>query len=38
MFQAIQLMKSNYDLNYLEVHGKDLIENPKTIILSMCEF
>ena len=38
MFQAIQLMKSSYDLNYLEVHGKDLIENPKTIILSMCEF
>ena len=38
MFQAIQQMKSNYDLNYLEVHGKDLIENPKTILLSMCEF
>ena len=38
MFQAIQQMKSKYDLDYLEVHGKDLIENPKTILLSMCEF
>ena len=38
MFQAIQQMKSNYDLDYLEVHGKDLIKNPKTILLSMCEF
>ena len=38
MFQAIQQMKSNYDLDYLELHGKDLIENPKTILLSMCEF
>ena len=38
MFQAIQQMKRKYDLDYLEVHGKDLIENPKAIILSMCEF
>ena len=38
MFQAIQQMKSKYDLDYLEVHGKDLIENPKNILLRMCEF
>ena len=38
MCLAIQQMKNSYDLNYLEVHGKDLIESPKTIILSMCQF
>ena len=38
MFQAIQQIKHKYDLNFLEVHGKDLIENPKTTILNMCRF
>ena len=38
IFQAIQQIKQKYDLNLLEVHGKDLIENPKTTILSMCSF
>ena len=38
MFQAIEQMKSNYNLDYLEVHGKDLIENPKAVILNMCQF
>ena len=37
-FQAIQQVKRKYDLNLLEVHGKDLIENPKVTILSMCDF
>ena len=38
MFQAIQQIKHKYDLNFLEVHGKDLIENPKTTILNLCRF
>ena len=37
-FRAIQEAKRKYDLNLLEVHGKDLIENPKATILSMCRF
>ena len=37
-FHAIQQVKHKYDLNLLEVHGKDLIENPKGTILSMCSF
>ena len=37
-FEAIQQVKSKYHLNVLEVHGKDLIENPKSTILSMCSF
>ena len=37
-FEAIQQVKSKYHLNVLEVHGKDLIENPKATILSMCSF
>ena len=32
MFRAIQQIKHKYDLNYLEVHGKDLIANPKAIV------
>ena len=38
MFQAIEQMKSKYHLDYLEVHGKDLIKNPRTTILGMCSF
>ena len=38
MFQAIQQIRHKYDLNILEVHGKDLIENPKATILLMCKF
>ena len=38
MFEAIQQIKHKYDLNYLEVHGKDLIANPKANILKMCDF
>ena len=37
-YQAIQNLKYKYNLNLLEIHGKDLIENPKTTILSMCNF
>ena len=37
-FQVIQEVKNKYNLNLLEVHGKDLIENPKTTILGMCSF
>ena len=37
-YRAIQQLKHKYDLNLLEVHGKDLIENPKATILSMCSF
>ena len=37
-FQAIQNVRNKYNLNLLEVHGKDLIENPKSTILSMCDF
>ena len=36
--EAIQQLKHKYDLTLLEVHGKDLIDNPKTTILSMCSF
>ena len=36
--EAIQQVKRKYDLTLLEVHGKDLIENPKATILSMCDF
>ena len=38
MSQAIQQIKHKYDLNYLEVHGKDLIANPKSNIVRMCNF
>ena len=37
-YRAIQMVKYKYNLNLLEVHGKDLIENPKATILSMCSF
>ena len=37
-FKAVQQIKHKYNLNILEVHGKDLIENPKATILSMCSF
>ena len=38
IFKTIQKIKQKYNLSLLEVHGKDLIENPKTTILSMCSF
>ena len=37
-YKAVLLLKYKYNLNVLEVHGKDLIENPKVTILSMCSF
>ena len=38
LFQAIQEAKEKYNLDVLEVHGKDLIGNPKDSILKMCNF
>ncbi|XP_065896154.1 uncharacterized protein [Dysidea avara] len=38
LFQAIQEAKGKYNLDLLEVHGKDLIGNPKDSILKMCNF
>ena len=38
LFQAIQDAKEKYSLDLLEVHGKDLIDNPKDSILKMCHY
>jgi len=38
LFQAIQEAEEKYNLDVLEVHGKDLIGNPKDSILKMCNF
>ena len=36
--QAVQQIKNKFNLTLLEIHGEDLIENPKAIILSICQF
>ena len=36
--QAVQQIKNKYDLSLLEIHGEDLIENPKAVMLSICQF
>ena len=36
--RAVQQIKNKFNLTVLEIHGEDLIENPKSIILSMCQF
>ena len=36
--QAVQQIKNKFNLTLLEIHGEDLIENPKNIILSICQF
>ena len=32
------MLRYKYNLNFMAVHGKDLIEDPKGTILSMCNF
>ena len=36
--QAVQQIKNKYNLSLLEIHGEDLIENPKAVMLSICQF
>ena len=37
-YRSIQMLRYKYNLNFMAVHGKDLIEDPKATILSMCNF
>jgi len=37
-YQAIEDAKVRFDLDVIEVHGKDLIADPKKVINEMCEF
>ena len=38
LYRSIQMLRHKYNLNFMAVHGKDLIADPKTTILSMCNF
>ena len=37
IYQAIEEVKIKYNLDVLEVHGKDLIADPKKVIMTMCD-
>jgi len=38
LFQASELMRQQFNLDVMDVHGKDLITNPMVIINRMCDF
>ena len=38
IYQATEEIKIKYNLDVLEVHGKDLIADPKKVIMKMCDF
>ena len=37
-FQASELMRQQFNLDIMDVHGKDLITNPTVIVNKMCDF
>jgi len=37
-YKAIEEMKVKYNLDVLEVHGKDLIADPKKVLTMLCDF
>ena len=38
VYQSIEEMKVKYNLDVLEVHGQDLIADPKRVIMKLCNF
>ena len=38
VYQSIEEMKMKYNLDVLEVHGQDLIADPKKVIMKLCNF
>ena len=38
LFQASELIRQQFNLDIMDVHGKDLIANPMVIINKMCDF
>ena len=38
LFQASELMRHQFNLDIMDVHGKDLITNPMVIVNKMCDF
>jgi len=38
IYKATEEIKVKYNLDVLEIHGKDLIANPKKVIMKMCDF
>ena len=38
LFQASELMRQQFNLDIMDVHGKDLITNPTVIVNKMCDF
>ena len=38
LFQASELMRQQFNLDVMDVHGKDLITNPTVIVNKMCDF
>ena len=38
LFRASELMRQQFNLDVMDVHGKDLITNPMVIINKMCNF
>jgi len=38
LYNATEKIKAKYNLDVLEVHGKDLIADPKKVIWKMCNF
>ena len=38
VYQSIEEMKVKYNLDVLEVHGQDLIADPKKVIMKLCNF
>ena len=38
LYQGAEVMRQQFNLDIMDVHGKDLIANPKVIINKMCDF
>ena len=38
LYQGAEMMKQKFNLDTMDVHGKDLIANPKVMINKMCDF
>ena len=38
LFQGAEMMRQQFNLDTMDVHGKDLIANPKVMINKMCNF
>ena len=38
LYQGAEVMRQQFNLDTMDIHGKDLIANPKVIINKMCDF